>query len=271
MLITTTISTQATEPTRDELRRRQREAFAMRSGWPELNRSDLTFARYSVTHEPTGDQYQIFKGEINSAIGTTYPCRRVLLRRQRRHPVPRTPARWQTMTHYEYVAQLIPIRKPLNVVDRTHGLITEWFDEHCFALERKHPDRVAVLLDHDTTRIAGWLDSLLVLRGWLTGTFHLDLNSNAGAVAHDYIQCGTPVSVGFNPELTNELGHGIRHHQIAKLNEVSIIRTGIAAYQGAQVTRRMELPQRAKPAEKGEVIWGGPDLRRHFETPITVR
>ena len=42
-LITTTVSTQGTEPTHDELRRRQREAFAMRSGWPELRRADLTF------------------------------------------------------------------------------------------------------------------------------------------------------------------------------------------------------------------------------------
>jgi len=111
---------------------------------------------------------------------------------------------------------LIPIRKQLCVVDRTDDLITEWFDEHCFALERKHPDRVAVLLDHDTARVAGRLDTLLVHRGWLIGTFHLDLDSNAGVVAHDYIRWGTPVSVGFNPELTDELDEsGIRHHQIA--------------------------------------------------------
>ena len=250
-LITTTVSTQGTEPTHDELRRRQREAFAMRSGWPELSRSDLTFARYSVTHEPTGDQYQIFNGEINSAIGTATPVAAFYFDRQRRHPVPRTPARCPTMTRYEYVARLIPIRKHLNVVDRTDGLITEYFDDTCFALERKHPDRVAVLLDHDITRVAGWLDTLLVHRGWLIGTFHLDLDSNAGAVAHDYIRCGTPVSVGFNPELTVERGSGIRHHVVAKLNEVSIIRTGIAAYRGAQVTHRIELPQRAKPADEG--------------------
>lgn len=66
------MTTAAAEKSRDELRRRQREAFAMRS-WPELSRSDLTFARYSVTHEPTGDHYQVFKGEISSGIGTAAP------------------------------------------------------------------------------------------------------------------------------------------------------------------------------------------------------
>ena len=55
------------------------------------------------------------------------------------------------MTRYQYVARLIPIRKQLEVVDRSEGRIVEWFDETCFALERKHPDRVAVLLDHDIT------------------------------------------------------------------------------------------------------------------------
>ena len=47
---TTTIGTQGTEPTRDELRRRQREAFAMRSRWLELSRSDLTITRFTVIH-----------------------------------------------------------------------------------------------------------------------------------------------------------------------------------------------------------------------------
>ena len=176
------------------------------------------------------------------------------------------------MTHYEYVAQLIPIRKPLNVVDRTHGLITEWFDEHCFALERKHPDRVAVLLDHDVTKIAGWLDSLLVLRGWLTGTFHLDLNSNAGAVAHDFIQRGTPVSVGFDPELTDK-----RRPQrdptplVAELNEISILSAASPPTDAHRSPAGWSYCNEPNPPTKGEVIWGGPDIRRHFETPITVR
>ena len=56
------------------------------------------------------------------------------------------------MTRYQYVARLIPIRKQLEVVDRSEGRIVEWFDETCFALERKHPDRVAVLLDHDISQ-----------------------------------------------------------------------------------------------------------------------
>ncbi len=179
------------------------------------------------------------------------------------------------MTRYQYVARLIPIRKQLEVVDRSEGRIVEWFDETCFALERKHPDRVAVLLDHDIARVAGWLDTLLVHRGWLLGTFHLDLDSNAGVVAHHYIQCGTPVSVGFNPDVTAEFGEsGIRRHLVAKLNEVSIIRRGLAAYRGAQVTHRMALPERTKHAgtEAGDVVfYGGEVLRRPGGHVIGVR
>ena len=46
----------------------------MRSGWPELNRSDLTFTRFTVTHEPTGDEFSIYKGEVDTAIGTKNPA-----------------------------------------------------------------------------------------------------------------------------------------------------------------------------------------------------
>jgi hypothetical protein len=108
---------------------------------------------------------------------------------------------------------------------------------------------------------SGWLDTLLVHRGWLLATFHLDLDSNAGVVAHDYIRCGTPVSVGFNPEVTTEFGEsGILHRVVGKLNEVSIIRSGLPAYRGAQVTHRLALPQRTKPAgtEVGEVFYTPP-------------
>ena len=65
-LITTTIGTQGTEPTRDELRRRDRERFAMRANLPELRRTDLTFTRFSILHEPTGDEYRVYSGEINT-------------------------------------------------------------------------------------------------------------------------------------------------------------------------------------------------------------
>lgn len=176
------------------------------------------------------------------------------------------------MSRYQYVARLIPIRKQLQVVDRNEGTVIEWFDETCFALERKHPDRVAVLLDHDVSRVAGWLDTLHVDKGWLIGTWHLDLDSNAGVVAADYTRRGTPVSVGFNDELTIERPSGIRHHVVAKLNEVSIIRNGLPAYRGAQVTHRYELPQLAK-REPVEVIYTPPGatLRRPSGRVLGVR
>ena len=70
-----TVGTQASAVTNDDAqRRRQRETFAMKSGWPELARADLRFDRYSVVHEPSGDEYRIYRGEVDHAIGTTHPC-----------------------------------------------------------------------------------------------------------------------------------------------------------------------------------------------------
>ena len=104
-------------------------------------------------------------------------------------------------------------------------------------------------------------------------TFHLDLDSNAGVVAHDHVRSGTPVSVGFNPDVTAEFGEsGIRRHLVAKLNEVSIIRSGLPAYRGAQVTHRLALPERTKPStEAGEVFYGGPTIRRPGGQVLGVR
>ena len=65
-LITTTTGTQATEPTRDELRRRDRERFAMKANLPEVRRTDLSFTRFSIIHEPTGDEFRVYNGEINT-------------------------------------------------------------------------------------------------------------------------------------------------------------------------------------------------------------
>jgi hypothetical protein len=54
---------------------------------------------------------------------------------------------------------------------------------------------------------------------------------------------------------------------------VSILRRGLPAHRGAQVTHLLELPQRAKPAgtEAGEVFWGGQTLRRPSGQVIGVR
>ena len=45
--------------------------FAMRANLPELRRRDLTFTRFSIIHEPTGDEYRVYNGEINT--GPTHP------------------------------------------------------------------------------------------------------------------------------------------------------------------------------------------------------
>ena len=94
-LITTTIGTQATEPTRDELRRRRPRRFAMRAKLARTRRRDLTFTRFCVIHEPTGDEYPSTTARSTPARA---PHRRVLLRPVGDRRVPRASARWP-VTH----------------------------------------------------------------------------------------------------------------------------------------------------------------------------
>jgi hypothetical protein len=56
---------------RDDLRRRQRERFAKQSAWPELRRKHLRSEKFAIVHEPTGDEYRIYAGEID--LGPTHP------------------------------------------------------------------------------------------------------------------------------------------------------------------------------------------------------
>jgi hypothetical protein len=56
---------------RDDLARRRRERFAMQSGVPELRRNDLRSEKFAIVHEPTGDEYRIYAGEVEA--GPTHP------------------------------------------------------------------------------------------------------------------------------------------------------------------------------------------------------
>ena len=66
----TTIGSPGNE-TSEELRRRQRERFAMQSGWQELKRKDLRIDRFTIVHEPSGDAFTVYRGEI---AGPTHPA-----------------------------------------------------------------------------------------------------------------------------------------------------------------------------------------------------
>jgi hypothetical protein len=49
---------------REDRRRQQRVAHAMRAGWPELPRSDLSFGRFVVEHVPSGNYFKPMGGEV---------------------------------------------------------------------------------------------------------------------------------------------------------------------------------------------------------------
>ena len=165
-----------------------------------------------------------------------------------------------------YVARLCPLRKHLPVVDPDEGAIYEYFDDCCFALERKHPERVAFLIDHDPRRVAGRFHAITTCRGWLIGGFQLDDNEH-GAYAAERLKYGTPISIGFDPELSPELGQsGTFHRQVARLNEASLVDR--AAYRGAEimsiVSKRTAKASSAAvlssglPAAGEQVIYGKP-------------
>ena len=110
-----------------------------------------------------------------------------------------------------------------------------------FALARKHPERVKFLIDHDPGRVAGRFHAITTFRGWLIGGFQLDDNEH-GAFTAKRLKYGSPISIGFDPELSPELGQsGTLHRQVARLNGASFVER--AAYQGAEVTSIL----RAKP------------------------
>ena len=43
----------------------------MKSGQPELKRSDLTFGRFDVVHEPTSDRFRVYKGKVDTVARRT--------------------------------------------------------------------------------------------------------------------------------------------------------------------------------------------------------
>ena len=58
----------------DELRRARFARFARfakQTGLEELDHADLTFGRYWVVHEPTGDRYTVYRGNIDA--GPVHP------------------------------------------------------------------------------------------------------------------------------------------------------------------------------------------------------
>ena len=134
---------------------------------------------------------------------------------------------------YEYVARLAPINKTLDVVDPHSGeRMAEQFTEWTFQGDREHPERIRLDLDH-CNRDAGRVTGLHVACGWWVARFRVN-HTLMGALAEDKLHIGANVSIGFDPILQVPMGHSdVRQYQMAKLNEVSIVKS--SAYEGAKV------------------------------------
>jgi hypothetical protein len=140
-----------------------------------------------------------------------------------------------------YVARLAPLDRDIAANSQKRGLTLEHCHAAIFALERKRPDRVQVLLDHDERRVVGHLDTLTARDGWLEGTFRLDERSTWSGVAENRLKVGTPVSVCYTPTASSDwMRDGIRRMVCAELHEVSIVPR--AAIPGAEII--LKLPAR---------------------------
>ena len=147
-----------------------------------------------------------------------------------------------------YVARLAPVDRDIAARSQKHGLTLEHFPGAIFALERKHPERVQVLLDHDERKAVGRLDTLTTRDGWLEGTFRLDERSSWSGVAEDRLKVGTPISVAYTTTAQGDwMRDGIRRMVCGELHEVSIVPR--AAIPGAEVILKVPAPK-PKPASK---------------------
>jgi hypothetical protein len=153
--------------------------------------------------------------------------------------------------------------KPVRIPTEDGGT-TRWktytFDHNSFKIERTSKTKPEVWVDHDRALRIGQVLALYVSRDqWICADFHIN-----DATDDIDFEVGQPISVGL--DLIKETSTFLR--------EVSIVSR--SAVEGAQITARSEIKPTAPPPtadrdQPGEVFYGGPIIRRYFETEITVR
>jgi hypothetical protein len=281
---------------KDERQRELRDDRIRRviaSGKTELRRADLTFGRHWI-EDTDGNFWRVSPnadpaysdhcpayffdeaggrcpprarrpGVQGGARAETRRHRRTTRRTRRRSTAaPRAEEGAQPpMTRYLYTAKLAPIGKPVRIPTEDGGT-TRWktytFTNDSFKIERESRRKPEVWVDHDRALRIGQVLALYVSRDqWLCADFHIN-----EAPADISFEPGQPISVGL--DLIKETSTFLR--------EVSIVSR--SAVEGAQITARSEIKPTAPPPtadrdQPGEVFYGGPIIRRYFETEITVR
>jgi hypothetical protein len=174
-----------------------------------------------------------------------------------------------------YVARLLPLDRTIRVTNGQGRRSLEHFAHGVFALERKQPGRVQVLLDHDERKAVGHLEALWRHDGWLLGSFQLDKRSSWELVAEDRLRIGCPISVGYTPTVEADVrGDGIKRMLCGLLDEVSLV--DVAAIPGAEIVYRWAAPKqttRTKTPTPGEEIIDthGQVIRRPIGQALRVR
>ncbi|HEX5585417.1 hypothetical protein [Gaiella sp.] len=166
------------------------------------------------------------------------------------------------MSRYIYTAKLLPIGKPVNIPYEDGGRCISTFHDKSFEVERTAKTKPEVWVNHDRDLRIGNVAMLYTHRDWWMCEFMLSREVPADIE----FEVGQPVSVGVSQLQIGSRGMFLR--------EVSIVRHG--AVEGAQITSRWEIKEtppppatkRAEPA--GEVIYGGPTVRRYFKPPAIV-
>jgi hypothetical protein len=168
---------------------------------------------------------------------------------------------------YIYTAHLFPVNQTASVRIKGEGRKDLRVDEFAFALARKRPEDVGVLLEHDEEDCVGQVLSVIPAKGWWRAEFALD-PAVVSAETEARIKPGMNISAGF--DVIRSETHpfsGIETIREGLLRELSICREALCP--GARIISRWEVPARRAAASQavepaGEVFYeyGGPILRR---------
>lgn len=149
-----------------------------------------------------------------------------------------------------YGAKLLPIGKPVDLRIKGEGRKRLRVDEYAFALARKRPENVAVLVEHDETEAAGRFLTVLPLDGWWHGEFVLDPDTITEPT-EARIRPGLNVSIGFDViRSETDLVSGVETVLEGIMKEVSLTRGGMCA--GAVIVHKWPAPRAARSSTAGE-------------------
>lgn len=127
---------------------------------------------------------------------------------------------------YACRATLVPLGRPVTMLDTGGREYTRSYDEHTFDAQSSNPGNIKLCVGHDRELKVGKLDLLIPYGGWWRCTFRVDADLG------DELKVGQPVSLGLQ----------IMPSGNPVISEVSLVSSGRVP--GAKLTHREPLRPR---------------------------